>query len=120
MGQSRSERAKEFNKQLYVAASFFKMTSFSDGTAAKDGTVLNPRPLEWEVNRTARREHGLRPFPHPAADQQCVPAKEPWEKSGKIARGEAVTRINAENDAKCGLSKSTDSPGPKSGPSNGK
>lgn len=101
MGQSRKEKAREFERQLYLAASFFKMTSFSDGSQA-NGPALDPAKLEKRVNDSVRVEQ-LQNFPHPAATRQVIPPRVPWEKHPRIARGEEVTRINRENDTRLQL-----------------
>ena len=91
MAMSRKERKREFDQQLYIAASFFKMKTFSNGTAAKDGTVLDPTLTEKNVNNCG----AIKPFPHPLVTEQLIPVRELWPKLGKLLRDpDEIKKIN--------------------------
>jgi len=78
---------KEFNQQIYLSASFFKMTT--TGSSVVDA----------KANRSVG---GLRAFPHPNATIQVVPPKEPWrkQKQKNIIRGEAAILLNKANSSR--------------------
>ena len=81
---TRKELAKEFQQQLYLQASFFKMKTLG---AAKIDKEAN-ESVQYELNK---------PFPNPHVKQRFIVPKEVFPKLGQIARGEEVTKANATN-----------------------
>ena len=98
--KTRAELQKEFRQELYISASFFKMKSFSNGTPDKKGEVLNPKPLEDQVNNSVN-EYDLKDFPHPEVATQVIPPKTPWTKMKQkdtLKDAEEIHKFNQTRD----------------------
>jgi len=75
----------EFNQQLYLSASFFKMK-----------TTGSPS-VDRKINASVK----LQNFPHPEVQRQVIPARDSWvkQKQKNVLRGESVVHYNNLNDS---------------------
>lgn len=84
MAQSRKERKLQFEQEMYLAASFFKMKSFSNGESALK--------FDDQVNKCGAQ----RPFPHPLVETKHVSTREPWRKMTNIVRDpDQIRKLNS-------------------------
>jgi len=101
--KTRKELQREFHQELYIAASLFKMKSFSNGEKPKEKEVpLDPAKLETRVNNSVNY-YRLQPFPHPGVETQVIPDREPWPKTKQknlLRDPDAIRKYNSQREEK--------------------